>query len=260
MKDLFSLEGKNAVVVGGSGAIGQTIARGFADAGANVIITGRNEETLKQVVEESDAEIQAKLSYFVCDPANEGDVEKLVAHAAGKLGDIEILLNAQGLNKKFPGTEFPADVWDQMFAANVKSIMLTTKHFAAHMKAKGVKGKIINISSVRGARAVGSGGMGNVGYCATKGAVDMLTRAYASDLGPDIRVNAIGPTVTYTTMLAGLFASAEEANEKFGAHTPLQRIGVTEDCVGPAIFLASAASDFITGQILYPDGGLTAIG
>jgi gluconate 5-dehydrogenase len=107
---------------------------------------------------------------------------------------------------------------------------------------------------------VGSGGNGNVGYCATKGAVEMLTRAYASDLRPDIQVNAIGPTVTYTPKMVGILsADPAERNER-AKSLPAMRIGMPEDCVGPAVFLASAASDFITGSTLYPDGGLTAIG
>jgi len=260
MKNLFSVEGKNTVVVGGAGGIGQAIAQGFAEAGAHVVIASRSEESLKRAAAEIEKAVDVKVAYCVCDAANEADVENLVSYAVNLLGGVEVLINAQGLNKKFPGTEFPVEVWDEMFAANVKSLMLTIKHFAKHMKENNIQGKIINLSSVRGVRAVGSGGMGNVGYCSTKGAVDMLTKAYASDLGPDIRVNAIGPTVTYTSMLAMVFPNADDANKKFGEDKPLERIGTPEDCVGPAIFLASAASDFITGQILYPDGGLTAIG
>ena len=171
-----------------------------------------------------------------------------------------ILVNSQGFNKKFPGTEFPVDMWDAMFEANVKSVMLTCKHFGKYMKEHDIHGKIINLSSVRGIRAVGNGGNGNVGYCATKGAVEMLTKAFASDLRPNIQVNAIGPTITYTPMMVGILpADPAERNAKAAA-MPAMRIGMPEDCAGPAVFLASSASDFITGSTLYPDGGLTAIG
>jgi gluconate 5-dehydrogenase len=138
--------------------------------------------------------------------------------------------------------------------------MLTIKHFGKYFVDNDIHGKVINLSSVRGIRAVGNGGGGNVGYCATKGAVDMLTRAYASDLRPNVQVNAIGPTVTYTPMMVGILPDKEEDRAKIAAPMPAQRIGAPEDCVGPAVFLASAASDFVTGQILYPDGGLTAVG
>jgi gluconate 5-dehydrogenase len=249
------------VVVGGAGGIGQAIAQGLAEAGAGVAISSRKEDSLKRAVREIKEASGLGIDYVVCDAAVESDVERLVSESVAKLGSVEILVNGQGFNKKFPGIEFPADVWDQMFEANVKSLMLTIKHFGKYMKENDIHGKIINLSSVRGVRAVGNGGIGNVGYCATKGAVDMLTRAYASDLRPDIQVNAIGPTVTYTPMLVGILPDdPEERNNMWAAATPAMRIGDPEDCVGPAVFLASKASDFVTGQILYPDGGLTAIG
>ena len=176
------------------------------------------------------------------------------------MGTVDILVNAQGFNKKYPGTEFPEEVWDAMFDANVKSLMLTCKYFGKYMKDNGIHGKIINLSSVRGIRAVGNGGMGNVGYCATKGAVEMLTKAFASDLRPDIQVNAIGPTLTYTPMMVGLLPDDPETRNRMAAAMPAMRIGSPDDCKGPAIFLASAASDFVTGSTIYPDGGLTAVG
>ena len=129
-----------------------------------------------------------------------------------------------------------------------------------YFKDNKVHGKIINLSSVRGIRAVGNGGMGNVGYCATKGAVEMLTKAYASDLGPTVQVNAIGPTITYTPMMVGLLPDDETSRNNIAAAMPAKRIGYPDDCKGPAIFLASAASDFVTGSTIYPDGGLTNVG
>ena len=260
---LFDLTGKRAVVVGGAGGIGQAIAQGFAEAGAIVMITSRNEESLKRAQNEIKTGSGVEIQYSVCDATDELQVEALVKTALEKIGGADILLNAQGINIKHPGTEFPVEDWDKMFEANVKSLMLTIKHFGKYMKDNGVQGKIINIGSVRGVRAVGNGGLGNVGYCATKGAVEMLTKAYASDFGPDIQVNAIGPTLTYTPMMSQMSIipkDEDERNARFAGATPAKRIGYPEDCVGPAIFLASAASDFVTGQTIYPDGGLTAIG
>ena len=187
-------------------------------------------------------------------------MEALLKAALDEMGTVDILVNAQGFNRKHPGDEFPLDDWDAMFNANVTSIMLTCKHIGGYMKKNGIHGKIINLSSVRGIRAVGNGGMGNVGYCATKGAVEMLTKAYASDLRPNVQVNAIGPTITYTPMMVGLLPDDEATRNAIAAAMPAQRIGYPEDCKGPAIFLASAASDFVTGSTIYPDGGLTAVG
>ena len=257
---LFDLTGKRAVVVGGAGGIGQAIAQGLAEAGAQVLISSRKSESLQRAQSEILEKTGQRVLCFPADASREQDVEAMVKAAVEEMGGVEILVNAQGFNKKFPGTEFPLDAWNQMFDTNVTSMMLTCKHFGKWMKENNIHGKIINLSSVRGARAVGNGGKGNVGYCATKGAVDMLTRAYASDLRPDIQVNAIGPTVTYTPMMVGILADDPAERNAKAAAMPAMRIGNPEDCVGPAIFLASAASDFVTGQILYPDGGLTAVG
>ncbi len=122
-------------------------------------------------------------------------------------------------------------------------------------------GKIVNVSSVRGKIATVSAG--NAGYCATKGAVDMLTRQVASEFGPHgITVNAFGPTLTITPMMADLVEQkgGQAWLDKLGEKAPLRRVGKPEDCVGVAVFLASPASDYMTGSILYPDGGLHAVG
>ncbi len=260
MTNLFDLTGKKAVVVGGAGGIGQAIAEGLAEAGAQVMISSRKVDSLQRAQREIKENTGLDVLYHPGDATKEADVEALLAAAIQQMGGVDILVNSQGFNKKFPGTEFPADAWDAMFEANVKSMMFTCKHFGKHFKDNGIHGKIINLSSVRGIRAVGNGGMGNVGYCATKGAVEMLTKAYASDLGPDIQVNAIGPTITYTPMMVGMLPDDETARNNIAAAMPAKRIGYPEDCKGPAIFLASAASDFVTGSTIYPDGGLTNVG
>ena len=260
MTKLFDLTGKKAVVIGGAGGIGQAMAEGLAEAGAQVLISSRKEDALKRAKAEIKEKTGLDILYRAGDASKESDVEALVAFAVKEMGGVDILVNSQGFNKKFPGTEFPEKEWDEMFSANVKSMMFTCKHFGKYMKDNGVHGKIINVSSVRGVRAIGNGGMGNVGYCATKGAVEMLTKAYASDLGPNIQVNAIGPTITYTPMMVGMLPDDETARNNIAASMPAQRIGYPDDCKGPAIFLASAASDFVTGSTIYPDGGLTACG
>lgn len=210
MTNLFDLTGKKAVVVGGAGGIGQAIAEGLAEAGAKVMISSRKEESLKRAVNEIKENCGSEILYHVADASVEKDVEGLVQAAVTEMGTVDILVNSQGFNKKFPGTEFPEEMWNAMFDANVKSIM--------------------------------------------------LTKAYASDLRPNIQVNAIGPTITYTPMMVGLLPDSEEERNNIAAGMPAQRIGTPEDCKGPAIFLASAASDFVTGSTIYPDGGLTAIG
>ncbi len=260
MTNLFDLTGKKAVVVGGAGGIGQAIAEGLAEAGAQVMISSRKLDSLKRAQSEIRENCGAEILFHAADASEEKEVEGLLKAAVTEMGTVDILVNSQGFNKKFPGTEFPLEQWEAMFDANVKSVMLTCKHFGKYMKDHDIHGKIINLSSVRGIRAVANGGGGNVGYCATKGAVEMLTKAYASDLRPNIQVNAIGPTITYTPMMVGLLPDSEEERNNIAAGMPAQRIGRPDDCKGTAIFLASQASDFVTGSTIYPDGGLTAIG
>lgn len=256
-KNMFELTGKNALVVGGAGGIGQAIAEGFAIYGAKVIIASRKEEGLKRAQAEIAEDCGAEIFYHTVDAGDEESVKRMAEELIEEFGHIDILVNAQGFNKKFPVTEMDTAVWDQMFHVNVTSFMLTTKYIGKHMRDDLGKGKIINISSVRGIRACGGG---NSGYGATKGAVDMLTRMSAKDLGPNVYVNAIGPTITYTPMMVGILPADPKERAMKAANMPLQRIGEPEDCVGPAIFLASDASDFVSGQIIYPDGGLTAMG
>ncbi len=162
--------------------------------------------------------------------------------------------------------EFPVEEFDAVLSANVTSVMLTAKHFGAYMKQNGY-GKIVNVTSVRG--KIATKGPGNAAYCAAKGAVDMLTKQLASEFGPfGITVNAFGPNIMKTPMMTKVFemrakennCTVEEYLKMQSAGLPMRRMSDPEDCVGTALFLAAPASDFLTGNILYPDGGLTAIG
>lgn len=128
------------------------------------MISSRKEDSLKRAQNEIKENCGASILYHVADASVETDVEALLQAAVAQMGTVDILVNSQGFNKKFPGTEFPVDMWDAMFNANVKSIMLTCKHFGKYMKEHDIHGKIINLSSVRGIRAVANGGGGNVGY------------------------------------------------------------------------------------------------
>ncbi|MBQ4369366.1 MAG: SDR family oxidoreductase [Oscillospiraceae bacterium] len=264
--NFFDLTGKNAIIIGGAGGLGQLVAREFALAGANVCISSRGEEKLKKACEELKAETGKEFKYYVCDATDEAAVIECAKKANEDYGHIDILVNSQGMNKKYPIADFPVDDFDAVMRANVTSVMLTCKHFGEYMK-KRKYGKIINVTSVRG--KIATKGAGNAAYCASKGALDMLTKQLASEFGPyGITVNGFGPNIMNTPMMSKIFEMrAKEANvtvEKYlemqAAGLPLRRMSDPIDCVGTALFLAAPASDFLTGNILYPDGGLTAIG
>lgn len=260
-KNFCDLTGKKAVVVGGAGGIGQAIAEAFAEAGAQVMITSRRKESLQRAASEIKANCGEEVLHTVCDVTHEEEVETLLKTALKELGAVDILVNSQGYNRRYPGAEFPVEEWERLFDTNVKSVMLTCKHFGKYMKDNGIKGKIINLSSVRGQRANANGGNGTVGYCSTKGAIEMLTKCYASEYGPEIQVNAMGPTLVYTPMMVGAMPEDEDTRNKLFAGTmPARRIANTDDMKGPAVFLASSASDFITGSTIFIDGGLIAVG
>ena len=257
---LYDLTGKSAVVVGGAGGIGQAIAQGYAAAGARVMIASRKAESLARAREEIKAATGVEVDYTVCDASDEGSVQALVDAAQAKYGIIDILCCSQGLNKKFPTLEFPMDELTNMLNVNVVSLMTCVKHFGTHM-VKNNRGKIVIVSSVRG--KIASRNDGNIGYCISKGAVDMLIRQAAADLGKySITVNGIGPTITETPMMTKLIEQrgGDAYREKLASSLLIHRMATAEDCVGPALFLASPASDFVTGEIIYPAGGLTCCG
>ncbi len=258
--ELYNLTGRSAVVVGGAGGIGQAIAQGYAAAGAKVLIASRREESLIRAQSEIKAAVGAEVDYAVCDATDEESVKALVETAQAKYGTIDILCCAQGLNKKFPTLEFPMEELTNMLNVNVVSLMMCVKHFGAHM-AKNNRGKIVIVSSVRG--KIASRNDGNIGYCISKGAVDMLIRQAAADLGKYfITVNGIGPTITETPMMTKIIEQrgGDAYRDQLASSLLIHRMATTEDCVGPALFLASPASDFVTGEILYPTGGLTCCG
>ena len=257
MSDMFSLAGKVAVVVGGAGGIGEILAEGLGKQGAKVAIADIAFEKGEQIAKKIQAETKNESAAFKVDLTSDASVVQLAKDIVAKFGTIDILVNAQGVNAKHNASEFPSEVWDKLFAVNVKSVMLCLRELGKIMIAK-KKGKVVNLSSVRGIRATAWDG--NEGYCATKGAVDMITRTVASEWAKyNINVNAIGPS-TINTPFSKKTLEDPERLARFMAACPLKRVGQPADLVGACIFLASSASDYITGQILYLDGGLTAIG
>lgn len=256
MENMFDLTGKNAIVIGGGGGIGQAIAQGLAEYGAQVGIASRNLVSLQEVVEEIKVNTGKDIKAFQVDVTSEESVQKLVQEVVNNFGTVDILVNSQGFNIKNQALDFPMDKWDSLFNVNVRGFMLCCKEFGKVM-VDNKYGKIINVSSVRGIRANAGG---NSAYCSSKGAVDMITRTLAAEWAPhNVNVNAIGPALV-ATKLTEKQMKEPGRTEKYVKNIPMGRIGAAKDMVGAAVFLASPASDFVTGQIIYIDGGLTAIG
>ena len=263
---LFDISGKNAVIMGGAGGIGRALAKGFLEAGAKVLLADIAEEPLKAVSADLGATFGFDVPFFKVNATVEAEVEALVKFAVEKLGKITILINAQGFNKKFEALDYDIDAFRQMLDANITSLMLTGKYFGRHFKENNY-GKIVSLSSVRG--RIATKGQGNAGYCATKGAVDMLTKQLASEYGQfGVTVNAIGPNIVPTPAMVSVFEMrAKEANitveeylKQQGAGIPMRKIGSAEDLIGTVLYLSAPASDYVTGVTIYVDGGLTAIG
>jgi NAD(P)-dependent dehydrogenase (short-subunit alcohol dehydrogenase family) len=256
MTDLFRVDGKVAVITGAGGGIGEAAAKGLAQYGAKVVVASRNLPNLQRIADEIHSQQGVETAAIQVDITDEKSVAQLAQQVVSQFGTVDILVNSQGLNIKQPGTGFPLKDWEQMFSVNVTGTMLACREFGKTMVEK-KRGKVINLSSIRGARATLWGG--NEGYCATKGAVDMITRALASEWAPyNINVNAIAPSLI-ATKLAERTMSDPERLAKYLANVPLKRLGKPDDVVGLCVFLASAASDFITGQVIYLDGGASAV-
>ena len=277
---MFDISGKKAMIFGGAGGFGEAIAAAYAANGCSVCISSRSEEKLKAAAAKIEAAAApgVKVMYLAGDAGDEEFVKKCVEVVTGPegLGGCDILVNAQGINKKMWSHEIDTEFFEKMLHTNITSLMLTCKYFGNWMKNNNLDGdekvevvagqpntnkgygKIINFGSVRGIRAVANGGGGNVPSNTTKGAVEMLTKAFAADLRPNIQVNAIGPTITYTPMMVGILPPDENVRNNIAASLPAMRIGYEIDVVGPAIFLGSAASDMVTATTIYPDGGLVA--
>jgi len=250
--DRFRLDGKVALVVGGTRGLGQAMALALAAAGADVCIVGRGPAGLEETAE-AIRQLGRRGSYFAADVTDEAQVEKMVAYMIGTYGRIDILVNSQGIVELQPAESFATEAWQRVIDVNLKSVFLCCKHVGRVMLKQG-KGKIINISSVRGFQ----GRLNDLAYAPSKGAVNQLTRSLAIEWGPKgINVNALAPVFTRTAMAAP-FLDDPEKRAWVLSRIPMGRVGELDDLFGPIVFLASAASDFVNGHVLLVDGGWLA--
>lgn len=249
----FSLEGKIALVTGASYGIGFAIAKGFAEAGATVVFNDINQELVdKGLAAYKEAGINAK--GYVCDVTDETAVNNLVKQIEKEVGVIDILVNNAGIIKRIPMIEMSAAEFRQVIDVDLNAPFIVSKAVIPGMIKKG-HGKIINICSMMselGRETVSA-------YAAAKGGLKMLTRNICSEYGEhNIQCNGLGPGYIATPQTAPLRTEGHPFNNFIISKTPAARWGTPEDLVGPAVFLASDASNFVNGHILYVDGGILA--
>jgi len=246
----INLQGKCAIVTGGSRGIGKAIAEGLAEAGAKVLICSRKEDGIKKSADELKSK-GYEVHSFSAHTGKIEDIKKLVNHAVELFGRIDILVNNAGTNPHF-GPVLTADegVWDKIFEVNLKGPFFLCKEVAPIMEKNG-GGSIINVSSAGGIRP----GFGLGVYCISKAGLIMMTKVLASEWGyMNIRVNAVAPGVIKTKM-SEILVSTEEIVQEIEKNTALHRIGEPGDVVGAVVFLASDAASYITGQTIVIDGG-----
>ena len=255
---LFSVKGKTAIVTGATGAFGTLAAKVLAGAGANVVICASNAGELKKVAAECES-LGAKTHIVNKRPNSEENCATIVNAAVDRFGGIDILVVASGQNKVAKIVDQKAEDFLDVMDANVTQSWLMARAAGRQMLKQGRGGKVILMSSARGLLGHPAG---YTAYCASKSAVDGITRALGCEWGETgITVNALGPTVFRSPLTAWMYEDTERAQtvrKGFLSRVPKGRLGEPQDLAGPLLFLASKASDFYTGHILYADGGYTA--
>ncbi|NKB29060.1 MAG: SDR family oxidoreductase [Rhodobacteraceae bacterium] len=255
---MFDVSGKTALITGASGAFGMVAARVLAGAGCNLVLAAGNADALEDIAAQC-RDLGAKVHTINARPSDEAACTQMADEAAKAFGSLDILVVASGMNKVALIEDMAPETFTDVMNANVTQTWLIARAATKVMKAQGTGGKIVLVSSARGLLGHPAG---YTAYCASKAAVDGMTKALGCELGPTgITVNAIAPTVFRSPLTAWMFEDTDKAKAVragFLARVPKGRLGEPEDLAGPLLFLASKASDFYTGHILYADGGYTA--
>ena len=249
--ELFNLKGKRALITGSSQGIGYALARGLDQAGANIILNGRNKEKLENSAKNLNG--KGEIHQLCFDVTDHKETKDAINNYEREFGAIDILVNNAGMQHRTPLEDFPPEMFEQLLRTNVTSVFNVSQAIVKHMIKRG-SGKIINIASVQTLLAR----PGIAPYTATKGAVGNLTKGMATDWAKyGLQCNAIAPGYFDTPLNAAL-VSDKEFTSWLKQRTPAGRWGEVEELVGACIFLSSSASNFVNGHTLYVDGGITA--
>ncbi|MFE2316450.1 SDR family oxidoreductase [Streptomyces sp. NPDC059441] len=251
---LFDITGRTALVTGSSRGIGRALAKGLLEAGCTVVLNGRNTAALQATATELATSFGNRVRTAAFDVTNSAAVTAGIARIEDEIGPIGILVNNTGVQHRSSFLEFTDADWHRLLDTNLTSAFLVGREVARRMAPRG-QGKIVNICSLQ-SEAVRPG---IAAYSATKGGLKMLTKGMCADLGPlGIQVNGIGPGYFATELTSALVAD-DEFSAWVRGRTPAGRWGDVDDLVGALIFLASPASDFVNGQLLYVDGGMLSV-
>lgn len=252
VNNMFSVEGRVALVTGATGALGCVLAKAYGYAGAKVFMTGRNEAKLKALEDEFKAE-GIDCAFHVADPAQEDQVDALVKACVAKYGEVNILAVAHGYNKPQNILEQSVADWQYIMDADCKSVYIVCKYVAQQMVDQGKGGKMVVVTSQRSKRGMA----GYTGYCTSKGGADLMVSSMACDLTAKygINVNSICPTVFRSELTEWMYDPESEVYKNFLKREPIGRLGEPDDFVGFTLFLSSDASRFMTGGNYDCSGG-----
>jgi NAD(P)-dependent dehydrogenase (short-subunit alcohol dehydrogenase family) len=249
---LFSLEGRVAVVTGAGRGLGRSMALALAAAGADVVAASRTVTELEALCDEIRSLGRRAVTVQV-DATVEADADRLAREAVERMGRVDILVNNAGINIRKPVLELSLEEYQRVLTTNLEGYFLCARAIGRLLTAQG-SGKVINISSILGRVALAS----QAAYASSKGAIEQLTKVLAIEWAPqNVQVNAIGPTYFETELTRPLFED-EERHDFITSRTPMGRWGQPHELAGAVIFLASGASDYVTGHTLMVDGGWTA--
>lgn len=255
VKNLFNLEGKNALVTGGGQGLGGAIAEGFAQFGADVAVVDINLQTAESVAE-GIRSMGRKAVGLTCDVSKEDQASAAIEKTIKELGKIDILAAVAGIGDRAMAEDMTMDQWDHVLDINLRGVWIFDQLIGKHLISRKAPGSIINMASIAGQVGVKTG---NANYAASKGGVIALTKLLAVEWSKyNIRVNAIAPVQFKTPLIAGLLKNPATV-DYFLSAIPLGRFGEVQEIVGPAVFLASEAASMVTGIVLNVDGGMTAM-